>query len=242
MTVEIVALHIDAHDPVALARFWAGVLRRETVGDTADDVALRPDGDTEFLIRFDRTEARSGDRTRPTSTSRARSPQEQAATVEQGLETARRHLDVGQLPEEEHVVLADPEGNEFCVIEAGNGFLEGTGRIGACRATARWRRPVLERSAGLAAGLGPGRGDRDPVAARRHEDLVGRTAAGAEVRHEAPALDVAPPAGGDRRRGGRAPHRPGRDPARRRRARSPGWCWPTPTATSSRVLPAGGAG
>jgi hypothetical protein len=25
------------------------------------------------------------------------------------------HLDVGQRPEEEHIVLADPEGNEFCV-------------------------------------------------------------------------------------------------------------------------------
>ena len=30
-----------------------------------------------------------------------------------------------------HVVLADPEGNEFCVIEPGNNFLAGSGRIGA---------------------------------------------------------------------------------------------------------------
>jgi hypothetical protein len=29
------------------------------------------------------------------------------------------------------VVLADPEGNELCVIEAGNGFLAGCGFIGA---------------------------------------------------------------------------------------------------------------
>ncbi|MGH3459568.1 VOC family protein, partial [Aeromicrobium sp.] len=42
-----------------------------------------------------------------------------------------RHLDVGQLPEEEHVVLADPEGNEFCVIEPGNSFLADCGFIGA---------------------------------------------------------------------------------------------------------------
>jgi catechol 2,3-dioxygenase-like lactoylglutathione lyase family enzyme len=28
-------------------------------------------------------------------------------------------------------VLADPEGNEFCVIEPGNNFLAGTARIGA---------------------------------------------------------------------------------------------------------------
>ena len=42
-----------------------------------------------------------------------------------------RHLDVGQLPEEEHVVLADPEGNELCIIEPGNGFLADCGFIGA---------------------------------------------------------------------------------------------------------------
>ncbi|MGH3368116.1 MAG: VOC family protein, partial [Nocardioidaceae bacterium] len=27
-----------------------------------------------------------------------------------------RHIDIGQRPEEGHVVLADPEGNEFCVL------------------------------------------------------------------------------------------------------------------------------
>ena len=48
-----------------------------------------------------------------------------------------RHLDVGQLPEEEHVVLADPEGNELCVIEAGNNFLADCGFLGelACDGT-----------------------------------------------------------------------------------------------------------
>jgi predicted enzyme related to lactoylglutathione lyase len=42
-----------------------------------------------------------------------------------------RHIDVGQRPEERHVVLADPEGNEFCVIEPGNDFLAGCGFVGA---------------------------------------------------------------------------------------------------------------
>lgn len=41
------------------------------------------------------------------------------------------HIDVGQRPEEGHVVLADPEGNEFCVIPAGNAFLADTAKIGA---------------------------------------------------------------------------------------------------------------
>ncbi len=44
---------------------------------------------------------------------------DQHRTVATALRLGASHLDVGQLPEEEHVVLADPEGNEFCVIEAG---------------------------------------------------------------------------------------------------------------------------
>jgi predicted enzyme related to lactoylglutathione lyase len=51
--------------------------------------------------------------------------------VDRALEIGGRHIDVGQLPEEGHVVLADPEGNEFCVIEPGNKFLADTGFIGA---------------------------------------------------------------------------------------------------------------
>jgi hypothetical protein len=38
---------------------------------------------------------------------------------------------VGQKGDEGHVVLADPEGNEFCVIEPGNNFLADCGLIGA---------------------------------------------------------------------------------------------------------------
>jgi len=47
-----------------------------------------------------------------------------------GLRLGGRHVDVGQLPEEDHVVLADPGGNEFCVIEPGNNYLAGCGLLG----------------------------------------------------------------------------------------------------------------
>jgi catechol 2,3-dioxygenase-like lactoylglutathione lyase family enzyme len=55
----------------------------------------------------------------------------QQETVARALELGGRHIDVGQRPEEGHVVLADPEGNEFCVIEPGNKFLAGCGFVGA---------------------------------------------------------------------------------------------------------------
>ena len=57
-------------------------------------------------------------------------PGDQQATVTRALGLGARHLDVGQRPEEPHVVLADPEGNEFCVIPAGNSYLEGCGFLG----------------------------------------------------------------------------------------------------------------
>jgi hypothetical protein len=37
---------------------------------------------------------------------------------------------VGQGPDDTHVVLADPGGNELCVIEPGNNYLAGTGFLG----------------------------------------------------------------------------------------------------------------
>jgi hypothetical protein len=62
---------------------------------------------------------------------------DQRHTVERAVGLGGRHLDVGQLPEEGHVVLADPGGNEFCVIEPGNKFLAGCGVLGevACDGT-----------------------------------------------------------------------------------------------------------
>jgi hypothetical protein len=57
--------------------------------------------------------------------------------VATALRLGGRHLDVGQRPEEEHVVLADPAGYEFCVIEPGNAYLAGCGVLGelACDGT-----------------------------------------------------------------------------------------------------------
>jgi catechol 2,3-dioxygenase-like lactoylglutathione lyase family enzyme len=68
-----------------------------------------------------------------TSTSLA----DQQRTVATALRLGAGPLDVGQRPEEGHVVLADPEGNEFCVIEPGNAFLAGCGLLGevACEGT-----------------------------------------------------------------------------------------------------------
>jgi len=130
MTSQLVALCFDAHDPARLAPFWAGVLGREVVEDD-DGLVLLPNVDTEFRIEFFPT---GDEKTGPNQMHfdlTSASLEEQERTVARVLELGGRHLDIGQLPEDEHVVMADPEGNEFCVIEPGNDFLAGTGVIGA---------------------------------------------------------------------------------------------------------------
>ena len=44
------------------------------------------------------------------------SVEDQQESVARFLELGGRHFDVGQDPDDTHVVLADPEGNEFCVL------------------------------------------------------------------------------------------------------------------------------
>jgi predicted enzyme related to lactoylglutathione lyase len=131
MTCHLVALCADAHDPPRLARFWAGVLDWESAGDAGDGVALVPSDDTEFRLRFLPTQARRSGLNRMHLDLTSRSLHDQQQTVEMALALGARHLDVGQRPEEGHVVLADPEGNEFCVIGPGNAFLADCGFVGA---------------------------------------------------------------------------------------------------------------
>jgi hypothetical protein len=128
---RLVALSIDARDPLGLARFWAGVLGRETVHDSADGIELLPSDDTGFRIRFLPTQEQKVGQNRIHFDLTSMSLEDQQETVARSLELGAQHIDVGQLPEEAHVVLADPEGNEFCVIEPGNTFLADCGFIGA---------------------------------------------------------------------------------------------------------------
>ncbi|TDU84320.1 hypothetical protein EV138_6791 [Kribbella voronezhensis] len=128
MTSHLVTLCFDAQEPPRLAEFWAGILGRK-VGD--DGVTLLPNDDLEFAIRFTATDAEKSEPNQMHFDLTSATPEAQQATVAKALELGGRHLDIGQRPEEGHVVLADPEGNEFCVIPAGNNFLADTGTIGA---------------------------------------------------------------------------------------------------------------
>jgi catechol 2,3-dioxygenase-like lactoylglutathione lyase family enzyme len=137
MTSHLLALCFDALDPVRLARFWTGVLGWELSDDHHDDIALMPSDGTPFPIRFLLTQEPKAGLNQIHLHLTSTSLEDQQQTVARSLGLGGRHLDVGQLPEEGHVVLADPEGNEFCVIEPGSDFLAGCGFLGelACDGT-----------------------------------------------------------------------------------------------------------
>jgi hypothetical protein len=135
MSSRLVAVTFDAADPAEVAEFWAGLLGRRVVPQP--DGVLLPGDATQVGLRFvEAATQRSGPNRLHLHVTTA-SPDDEQQTVETALRLGGSHLDVGQLPEEDHVVLADPGGNEFCVIGSGNAFLAGCGRLGevACDGT-----------------------------------------------------------------------------------------------------------
>jgi hypothetical protein len=136
MSSRLDALCVLAHDPERLAGFWGAVLTRDV--EAATDTFLLPGSEPVVPLRF-----RRGDVSKDGANSvhlhlTSSSLTEQQQTVQRCLDLGAAQLDVGQLPDEGHVVLADPEGNEYCVIEPGNSFLAGCGFLGelACDGTA----------------------------------------------------------------------------------------------------------
>lgn len=124
MASRFTELAIDCADPRGLARFWCAVLGYE--------VREEEDG----LVSIGSPDVPEG-KTRPgpvpPSLTFARVPEgkdvknrlhidvnptdgEQADEVRRLLDLGARHIDVGQASGESWVCLADPEGNEFCVL------------------------------------------------------------------------------------------------------------------------------
>ena len=134
MAVTLRAVIFDSPDPAVAGRFWARLLDREEVSEPGG--ILLPGSPTQVGLRFIEPHGSATGRRlhlHVTSTDLG----ERDATVRRVVELGGRHHDAGQLPAEQHIVLADPEGNEFCVIEPGNAYLAGWGRLGevACDGT-----------------------------------------------------------------------------------------------------------
>lgn len=107
-----------------MAAFWRDLLGWAT--DESGTVVESPDP-RDFRLAFIRTanakEAQNPRHFHLTS----ETLDHQRRTVARAVDLGAKHIDMGQRPEDGHVVLADPEGNEFCVIEPGNQWLAGCG-------------------------------------------------------------------------------------------------------------------
>ncbi len=121
MPTRLVHLAADALDPPRLARFWAAALGWEVVDEEPgeSDVAPAgyhyPDPGAVSIAFVTVPEPKSG-KNRLHLDLATRSAEHQAAEVERLLALGAVHADIGQ-KETPWVVLADPEGNEFCVLD-----------------------------------------------------------------------------------------------------------------------------
>jgi len=120
MTVRFRALCVDAANPDRIARFWEAALGWRRTFDEPEEVVLEPpagsaeDGVAPDLLFLKVPESKAG-KNRLHIDLR---PDDQAAEVSRLEGLGARRVEVGQSPDVSWVVLADPEGNEFCVLRA----------------------------------------------------------------------------------------------------------------------------
>jgi hypothetical protein len=112
MTLEWEQVIVDAADPAALGRWWAEALGWTVVADDPDEFEIRPAPDRLPGLLFVPVPEAKTVKNRLHLDFR---PVDQRAEVERLLALGARRADVGQ-GEQPWVVLADPEGNEFCVL------------------------------------------------------------------------------------------------------------------------------
>lgn len=132
-TSRIHALCLDANDPQRMARFWAEALGWEIV-ESDGETALIPTDDTGFVVLFEPVPAEKMGQNNIHLDLTTTSIEDQKDIVDRLIEAGAHHAEVGQRGDEGHVVLADPEGNEFCIIEPNSNFLAGCPRLGAINA------------------------------------------------------------------------------------------------------------
>ncbi|GAB2592728.1 hypothetical protein Aab01nite_37210 [Paractinoplanes abujensis] len=109
---------VDAEDPARLARWWAEALGYVIVHEQPDEVEIRRSADQLPGLLFGRDAEVKKVKNRLHIDLR---PDDQEAEVERLLDMGARHADIGQGDGVPWVVLADPEGNEFCVLSSKRG-------------------------------------------------------------------------------------------------------------------------
>jgi Glyoxalase-like domain len=120
VTIRIECLSVDAHDPATQARWWSEALGWQIIeedGDEGEYVIAPPEGADAGLgeILFIRVPEDKAVKNRLHLDLR---PDDQAAEVARFERLGAQRVDVGQSADVTWVVLADQEGNEFCILRA----------------------------------------------------------------------------------------------------------------------------
>ena len=134
MPTRLVHLVADASDPARLARFWSGLLGWEIADETPDEVDVWPAGysypdPAAVPVDFVPVPERKTGKNRVHLDLASQSAAHQAELVSRARDLGGVPVDIGQgtVP---WAVMADPEGNEFCVLEPRDVYL-GTGPVAA---------------------------------------------------------------------------------------------------------------
>jgi predicted enzyme related to lactoylglutathione lyase len=124
MTLRIESFTIDAHDPKALATWWSEAIGWTISSESDDGVEvelcerLEPDGTRPHpVLSFASDGDPDAGQERIHLDLNSFSAADQEATVERLLGIGARRADVGQPAGAPFAVLADPEGNHFCVLD-----------------------------------------------------------------------------------------------------------------------------
>ena len=107
--------HVIVHTahPVELGRWWVGALGWAVVWQSDDEYAIQPAPDRLPGLCF---VTLRDPKVAPNRLHLDFTPDDQAAEVDRLVAMGAQRVDVGQ-GEQPWVVLADPEGNEFCILE-----------------------------------------------------------------------------------------------------------------------------
>jgi catechol 2,3-dioxygenase-like lactoylglutathione lyase family enzyme len=118
MACRITELVLDCRDPERLAAFWCEVLGWKVLDkDANDSVEIGPEGGSgpvPVLVFSASDEPKRGKLRLHLDVNAT--DRDQDAELERLLALGARPADVGQTGEESWHVLADPEGNEFCLL------------------------------------------------------------------------------------------------------------------------------
>jgi len=113
MGLEWEQVVIAADDPAALGRWWCDALEWVVVDDASPVFEIQPQSGLLPGILFLAVHEAKDSKNRLHIDLR---PDDQAAEVERLIALGASRIDIGQ-GDASWVVLADPEGNEFCVLQ-----------------------------------------------------------------------------------------------------------------------------